>query len=150
MRDIADRNDCDILAPLQAGRERTSPLLTIKDEKGGLKAGIVSTELERDCIQVATAHFGLTLIRADALRKMERPWFKGEPAPDGSWGEGRTDDDIWFWRQADKAGLKSWITPKVRIGHAELVVAWIDRDLQRRWQATGDYYAQGKPWYARG
>ena len=80
---------------------------------------------------------------------MERPWFKGEPAPDGTWGEGRTDDDIWFWRQLERAGLKAWITPKVRIGHAELVVAWIDRDLQRRWQATNEYYAQGKPYYAR-
>ena len=149
MRDIAERNECDVLAPLQAGRERTTPLLTIKDEKGGLKSGMMSTELDRDCIQVATAHFGLTLIRADALRKVERPWFRGEPAPDGTWGEGRTDDDIWFWRQCEKAGVKAWITPKVRIGHAELVVAWIDRDLQRRWQATNEYYAQGKPPYAR-
>lgn len=149
MRDIAERNDLDILAPLQAGRERTTPLLTIKDANGKLQQGVMSSELERDCIQVATAHFGLTMIRKDALKKLERPWFVGIPAPDGTWGEGRTDDDITFWRQWEKAGLKAWITPKVCIGHAELVVAWIDRDLQRRWQSTGEYYAQGKPSYAR-
>ena len=149
MRDIAERNDLDILAPMQAGRERTSPLLTIKDEKGGLKSGILASEIQRDCIQVATAHFGLTLIRREALKKLERPWFVGVPAPDGSWGEGRTDDDIWFWRQCEKAGVKAWITPKVCVGHAELVVAWVDKDLQRQWQATSHYYAQGKPWYAR-
>ena len=150
LRDIAERNDLDILAPLQAGRERTSPLLTMKDENGNLKNGIMSTELHKDCWQVATAHFGLTLIRREALLKLERPWFVGVPAPDGTWGEGRVDDDIWFWRQWEKAGLKAWITPRVCVGHAELVVAWIDRDLQRRWQSTSEYYSQGKPTYARG
>ena len=149
LRDIAERNDLDILAPMQAGRERTSPLLTMRDEKGNLKHGILSTELEKDALQVATAHFGLTLIRTEALRKVERPWFRGEPAPDGTWGEGRVDDDIWFWRQWDKAGLKAWLTPKVQVGHAELVVAWIDRDLRRQWQSTSEYYSMGKPWYAR-
>jgi hypothetical protein len=149
LRDIAERNDLDILAPMQAGRERTSPLLTMRDEKGNLKHGILSTELDKDALQVATAHFGLTLIRTEALRKVERPWFRGEPAPDGTWGEGRVDDDIWFWRQWDKAGLKAWLTPKVQVGHAELVVAWIDRDLRRQWQSTSEYYSMGKPWYAR-
>ena len=149
MRDICERNDLDILAPMQAGRERTSPLLTMRDEKGNLKGTMLSTELEKDALEVATAHFGLTLIRAEALRKVEKPWFKGEPAPDGSWGEGRTDDDIWFWRQWQKAGLKAWLTPKVQVGHAELVVAWIDRDLRRQWQSTSEYYSMGKPWYAR-
>jgi predicted SAM-dependent methyltransferase len=149
MRDIAERNSLDILAPMQAGRERTSPLLTIKDEKGALKTGIMSTDLQRDCIQVATAHFGLTMIRREALKKLDRPWFVGVPAPDGGWGEGRTDDDIWFWRQWDKAGMKAWITPKVCVGHAELVVAWVDKDLQRQWQQTTHYYSMGKPWYAR-
>ena len=149
MRDIAERNDLDILAPMQAGRERTSPLLTMRDEKGNLRTGIVSTELDKDAIQVATAHFGLTLIRREALKKVERPWFVGVPAPDGGWGEGRTDDDITFWRQWEKAGLKAWLTPKVQVGHAELVIAWVDRDLKRQWQSTNEYYAQGKPWYAR-
>lgn len=149
MRDIAERMDLDILAPMQAGRERTAPLLTMRDKDGKLKAGILSTDLEQDALEVATAHFGLTLIRVDALKKVERPWFKGEPAPDGSWGEGRTDDDIWFWRQWHKAGLKAWLTPKVQVGHAELVVAWVDRNLRRQWQSTGDYYSLGKPWYAR-
>jgi predicted SAM-dependent methyltransferase len=149
MREIAERLDLDILAPMQAGRERSAPLLTIKDENGGLKTGILSTELQRDAIQVATAHFGLTLIRKTALAKVPRPWFVGVPAPDGTWGEGRTDDDITFWRQWEKAGLKAWLTPKVQVGHAELVVAWIDRDLKRQWQSTSEYYSLGKPYYAR-
>ena len=149
MREIAERMDLDILAPMQAGRERTSPLLTMRDENGNLKTGVLSTELEKDAIQVATAHFGLTLIRREALLKVERPWFVGVPAPDGTWGEGRVDDDITFWRQWEKAGLKAWFTPKVQVGHAELVVAWVDRDLRRQWQSTSEYYAQGKPWYAR-
>jgi predicted SAM-dependent methyltransferase len=149
MRDIAERNNLDILAPMQAGRERSSPLLTLRDEKGNLRTGVLSTELEGEAIQVATAHFGLTLIRKEALMKVERPWFVGVPAPDGTWGEGRTDDDITFWRQWEKAGLKAWLTPKVCVGHAELVVAWVDRDLKRQWQSTNEYYTMGKPWYAR-
>jgi len=149
LRDIAERNDLDILAPMQAGRERTAPLLTVKDKDGKPKAGILSTELHQDAMQVSTAHFGLTLIRREALHKLPRPWFVGVPAEDGTWGEGRTDDDIWFWRQWEKAGLKAWLTSKVCVGHAELVVAWVDKDLRRQWQSTSHYYSMGKPWYAR-
>lgn len=149
MRDIADRNGCDVLAPLQAGRERVTPLLSVQDKDGNIRSGVYGHELAAETMQVATAHFGLTLIRADALRKVPSPWFKGEPAPDGSWGEGHMDDDIWFWKQWQKAGLKAWITPRVTIGHAEQVIAWIDRDMRRRWQATNEYYTQGKPWYAQ-
>ena len=48
-----------------------------------------------------TGHFGLTLIRTDAIREMKRPFFQGIPSPNGDWGEGRVDDDIGL-RVADR------------------------------------------------
>lgn len=149
LRTIAEANNCEVLCPLQAGRERSSPLFTMVDEHGRLMTQIESTIIERDAVQIASGHFGLTLISADALRKLPKPWFRGEPAPDGGWGEGRIDDDIYFWRKWKESGRKAWMSPKVRVGHLELVVSWAGPDLLTRYQKINEYHAHGKPWYAR-
>lgn len=149
MRTIAEANGCEILVPLQAGRERSCPLFTKVDADGKLTNSVLAADMERDCVEIDTGHFGMTLIAADALRKIAKPWFQGQPAADGGWGEGRVDDDIWFWRRWKESGRKSWLCPKVRVGHMELVVSWPGRDLQTRYQKISEYHAQGKPWYAR-
>jgi len=149
LRSIAEAKSCEILVPLQAGRERSCPLFTMVDADGKTRASIMENEMDADAVEIATGHFGLTLISADALRKLAKPWFKGEPAPDGGWGEGRVDDDIWFWRQWHQSGRKAWLCPKVKVGHLELMVAWPGPDLHVRHQTVNNYHAQGKPWYAR-
>jgi hypothetical protein len=57
-------------------------------------------------IRVATAHFGLTAIDLHKLK----------------FGDGRTDDDIHFWRQWEKAGNSLYLDPRVRIGHLEEMI----------------------------
>jgi hypothetical protein len=74
---------------------------------------------------------------------MAKPWFHEQPGPDGSWGDGRTDSDISFWRQFKACGNRLYITPRVCIGHGEYVITWPSQELGKpvfqycnEWQET--------------
>ena len=115
--------EADAMAALQCRRGKPFPLMTVGSCEG--------MELKNlDPILATTAHFGLTLIRTDALKQIPKPWFKAEPDADGEYGDDRLDDDIWFWHQFRLAGKKLYVTPKVSIGHLEETVACFDEHLQ--------------------
>lgn len=63
------------------------------------------------------------------MKRTPKPWFLGVPNADGEWGEGRTDDDIFFWKQFRKAGNRVYVTPRVVLGHGEYMVSWPGKDL---------------------
>jgi hypothetical protein len=100
---------------------------------------------DQELLPLRSGHFGLTLLRASAFAKMPRPWFLGVPDENGGWGEGRTDDDIYFWRQWLAKGLSLCQANHVRVGHLQLVVSWPDRDLAPLHQYVSDYRANGIP-----
>ena len=144
--DIAKQHpEADVIAPMQIHRGNGMPLLFIRGEDNKGVAKIDRDELGGDLLAVESAHFGLTLIRADALHKMPKPWFVGTPDPEGRWGEAKTDDDIHFWRQAGKAGLKTYVTPRVVVGHIVERIAWPDVNLEATYQESGDYSKRGAP-----
>jgi hypothetical protein len=95
--------------------------------------------------QVPTAHFGLTLIRADKLRALPKPWFHSVPSPAGDWNDGHVDEDIEFWRKWGRAGNSLYLANRVAIGHAELMVRWPGEDLQVRFQSMTDFQTKGVP-----
>lgn len=137
--------EADAIAALQAARTKSTPLMTKKDA-GGKNVGILPRDtFEADLLKVNTAHFGLTLIRAEKLKALPHPWFKHEPAVDGTWSEGRTDADIWFWRQWERAGNSLYIANRVPIGHAELMVRWPDINMESMYQHPSEFYEKGKP-----
>ena len=71
---------------------------------------------------------------------MKKPWFYEQADPSGSWGEGRVDSDIGFWRQWKASGNKAYVTPRVSIGHGEYVVTWPGKDLGKPvFQWTSEY-----------
>lgn len=122
---LGENPHIDALASLQARRgSEEAPLLTIAGER--------SVEVTGEPIKVATAHFGLTLIRTECLAEVAKPWFKSQPDSNGEWGDERFDDDIWFWHQWRKAGKNIYVAPDVRIGHLQLMVAEFDEDMQFR------------------
>lgn len=119
---FADNPDMDAIAPLQVKRASDTPLMYRKN----------STEItfgKTRPFRVDTAHFGLTLLRVDSLRRMPKPWFKAEPGKDGEWGEGRTDEDIYFWEKWYDCGFSTYIHPAVKIGHLEIMVSEFDEDF---------------------
>jgi len=142
---LAETSGADAVAAMQLGRERTTPLLTVKDEHGKFADKIETVKLSDDLMPVSSAHFGLTLLRTETLKKLPRPWFKHTPDEEGRWGEGRCDDDSHFWREWFKAGFTAYSANRVVIGHMQNVATWPDRQLRPVFQYLSDYCKTGKP-----
>ena len=136
--------EIDALAPLQASRTKATPLMTIKQDGKNVSEVSYETFLP-PTTQISTAHFGLTLIRTEKLKQLPRPWFAGTPADDGGWGDGRTDDDIHFWRQWEATGFSLHLANRVAVGHAELMIRWPGQDLQATYQHPSEFWSDGKP-----
>lgn len=134
---MGNNPNIDALAPIQLRRGNPYPLLTRK--------GPPKMETEGVPIQVDTAHFGLTLIRLDSLKKIPKPWFKGVPDKSGEWGDDRIDEDIWFWHIWKNAGMTVFVDPTVQVGHLELMVGDFDDDLNPRHRYVNDWYKEHKP-----
>jgi predicted SAM-dependent methyltransferase len=138
--------EADAIAPVQSHRTIPLPLFTVKDESGRHNlAGVSSQAFAGDLFRASTAHFGLTLIRADKLKALPKPWFQDVPAPDGSWNEGHIDADIKFWRKWEEAGNSLFIANRVAVGHMELMVRWPGHDLTAIYQNTSEWRETGKP-----
>lgn len=138
--------EIDALAPIQSSRHLKSALFTVRGENGN-EPVVKRTDLAGDTFRVHTAHFGLTLIRTAALRKLPRPWFHSVPSPSGQWrdGDGHIDEDIQFWRKWEEAGFSLHIANRVPIGHAELMIRWPDINLETFYGSTTDFQKNGLP-----
>lgn len=144
-RVMCEYPEIDALAPIQSSRTKQHPLMTLKDADGKVVDRISHDVLDRETMPAATAHFGLTMIRVSALKGMPKPWFKSSNAPDGTWGEGRVDDDIYFWKQWERHGRTLHIANRVPIGHAELQVTWPGEDMTPIQQHPTDFFENGVP-----
>lgn len=141
---------CDAITGLQCKREDGRPMLTLKgtlDNPPADGTTTVSNEWFAEPVQeVDSAHFGLTVISTAALKRAKKPWFWSKPGPDLSWNDGRTDPDIYFWRNWRESGNRIFITPRVVVGHGEYLVTWPGRDLGKPvFQWTTDYNANPHP-----
>lgn len=138
--------EIDTLAPIQSSRHLKSTLFTVRGEDGN-EPVIKRTDLEADTFRVHTAHFGLTLIRADKLRQLPKPWFHSVPSASGEWrdGDGHIDEDIQFWRKWEAAGNNLHIATRVAIGHAELMCRWPDVNLETFFRPMADFQNDGLP-----
>lgn len=134
---FGSRPDIDALAPLQMRRGQDYPLLT--------QAGTTELEITGEPIKVHTAHFGMTLLRVDALKDLPKPWFVAKPDGKGEWGDDRQDDDIWFWHQWRLAGKTIFVDPEARIGHLELMVSEFDENMQAKHIPIGDWWGKHRP-----
>ncbi|HEY2178104.1 MAG TPA: methyltransferase domain-containing protein [Caulobacteraceae bacterium] len=141
--------EADAIAAVQAGRGAAiGRLFTILGPDGRNASGVPAEVFDADLTEVATAHFGLTLLRADKLRGLPKPWFADVPAPDGSWNEGRSDADIAFWKKWAQADASLYLANRVPIGHMELTVLWpAERGPETTpvMQPIGEWRSRGKP-----
>lgn len=146
--DIINRHpqEIDALVPFQWSRCRNSPLWTPPMNADGTLPNVTDTQLRAvDHFPIGTGHFGLTLIRAAVVERMPHPWFLPTPAPDGTWGDGKMDDDIHFWRQFAKAGGRVFLAPHVTIGHLSEDIRWPGDQFNLVHQSMIEYNASGKP-----
>lgn len=128
---LAEYPDIDALAALQA--KRVMPKDGISYETPIMKMLDGKQEVETDGypLEVEWAHFGLTMIRLEALQRVPRPWFLHVPDSNGGYnGEDRIDPDIYFWNKWREAGNKVYVDPYVCIGHLTPMVLCFDDNLQ--------------------
>jgi hypothetical protein len=137
--------DMFALCSMQVHRDKDALLANMIDENGAPLTKINYEDTLTDAIRIKTGAFGLTLIRVSKLALLPHPWFMGVPNQSGEWGEGRTDDDMYFWKKANELGLKCYIAPQVRIGHLQVMCTWMNEFMQVEHQYVSDYRASGRP-----
>jgi hypothetical protein len=142
---MEDHPDVAAAFPVQVGRDRDAILLTVREDAEKNRGDLLRDEVDAEFLPASTGHFGLTLVRVDAFAKLPKPWFQSQPAPDGGWGDGRIDADIYFWRLMETAGLKVCQANHVRVGHWQEVITWPDQNLQPIHQYAPDYNKDGPP-----
>lgn len=143
----------DAIAPLQQKRESNSVMFALAGVDVETKTSVEDDWFAKPVQPVETAHFGCSLFRTEALKKVEKPWFLARANEDGEWHSGHTDEDIHFWRQWAKAGNTAGLATNISIGHAELMVTWPSRQVTdgKVQQHTTDYWTNGpheKAWGA--
>ena len=131
------------IAALQCKRGSDEMPLISRKEK------ITEADLGADVFEVKSAHFGLTIIRTEVLRKMPKPWLHHVPAPDGTWGDGRVDADVAFWHKLNEVS-QLYISPRVNVGHLQAMVSWMNKNWGVTHQHIDDFRANGKPIDVRG
>lgn len=137
---MRDHPEAAAIVPLQAGRDRETPLLTIRGADGKFVPKFEASHFAPDLVPIASGHFGLTLIRAEAVKSLPKPWFAGIKR------NGRSaDDDIYFWRKFEKTGRKVFLAPHVVVGHLELVCSWPGDGFRTFTQSMVEYRKSGKP-----
>lgn len=137
--------DIAALCPLQIGRDRDALLLNLVDKDGRPRQSVTAEDFYEEAVDIKNGHFGLTLIRLEALRDIPHPWFIGVPNEAGRWDDNRTDDDIYFWHKLRSHGKRVCATPKVRLGHLQLVITWPMDDCSVRHQYLNRYHEDGRP-----
>lgn len=138
--------EVDAIAPLQSNRHNQEPLFAMELPHGVRShAELPVSVFNHSIVKVQRAHFGLTMIRASALAKVPKPWFHGHAAPDGTWTDGKLDDDTSFWTKFEAVGLKLFLAPRVKVGHIVEMVRWPGKTYQATHQTIEDYRKKGKP-----
>lgn len=143
---LAQRHpEADAIAPIQANRHEPTPLMTINGADGKPLGCIPSDYFDTELTAVDTAHFGLTMIRVSALLAMPQPWFLGVPNAAGEWYDGRTDEDIYFWKKWKAAGHSLYLANRVAVGHMEIMIRWPGEDFRAFHQHPSDFNKDGVP-----
>ncbi len=134
--------EVDALCPVQINRGFNGPLFTVGTDK---QIHLDSLPSHQPLMRIRSGHFGLTMLRAKAFERMEKPWFLAVPDKNGDWGEGRTEADVAFWLKWNKCGNSLYLANRVTVGHMELLMAWPDHRLRTQYQLVKDFIAHGKP-----
>lgn len=138
--------EADAIAAVQSARGKDLALFTLQEaDKASGPINVPREQFAGDLMQVATAHFGLTLLRTEKLKVLGKPWFLDVPDKTGGWGEGRRDADIDFWRKWQAAGNSLYLANRVPVGHLDLVIRWPGEDLHAIYQPVSDWRENGPP-----
>jgi len=142
------RADIDAITCLQMKRHEDAALFCTAGREF-----ISINELHRNLLEITSAHFGMTLIKVESLKRMPKPWFQATPDPNGSWRDGKIDADVHFWQKWRECGNTLYLAPRVHVGHLQEMVCWPRYvqanpetfELQTHYQSHGDFETNGSP-----
>ncbi len=142
---FVDHPEVDALAAVQVGRQ-AGRILADVDDPAAHRSGVVDSRFfEPEISKIKTAHFGLTMLRVEALKDMPHPWFWSQPAPDGTWGKGKVDADIGFWHKWREHGKSLYLANRIPIGHSVLSGLWPGQNGAVVTQMITDWRENGQP-----
>ena len=142
----------DAIAPMQVKRDDDKIIMGLVQEDGQpMPEGkqVTLDHFNRPLVRASWAHFGMTIIRVEALKRMTHPWFVESPNKDGRWEEHRVDADIGFWKNFALAGNKLYLAAQVAIGHCQQVVTLPDKNLRPQHAYITDLQKFGYPEWVR-
>lgn len=148
---MEEHPEADAIAPIQVKREEATALFRAVDPvTGQYRTTARAEDFEPDLTEVGWAHFGLTLIRASALKQMRKPWFLGQPDKDGGWSDHAVHEDISFWNNLRASGGRAFVANHVAIPHMQEIAVWPTHDLcGLSYQYMKDLRTKGRPAEAR-
>jgi hypothetical protein len=137
----------DAIAPLQVKREANAVMFALPGIKPEDQNTVENDWFQKPVQRVATAHFGCTFLRCEALRRTPKPWFLAKANDEGTFTGGHVDEDIGFWRAWEAAGNTLGMATNVSVGHAELMITWPSREnaTGKIQQHTTDFWHSMKP-----
>jgi hypothetical protein len=137
----------DAIAPLQQKRESNAVMFAVPGVKPEDQTTVEDDWFAKIVQPVETAHFGCTLFRTSALKKVQKPWFLAHANEQGEFTGGHIDEDIHMWKAWAKAGNTLGLATQISIGHAELMITWPSRQdpSGKVQQHTTDYWSECKP-----
>lgn len=136
----------DAICTVQVRREQNSSMFSLRDDEGNFRTGEIDlTEFDKPLTQIATGHFGLTIIRASSLVYLPKPWFMAIPNGQGEWKNGQIDDDVYFWLNVETVKWKVCLANQIRIGHIQNMVSWPGMHFTPEFQYMTDWNQKGQP-----
>jgi len=142
---ITTNPDIDAILPVQIRREgecAMAGLVRSEEVPEGMEHPPVdSTRFTTPLTQIVTGHFGLTILRVSALKKLSHPWFLGVPNSEGKWEKNRLDEDIYFWNHMHDENHKVFLANEIKIGHMQLMCTYPDT-LENGWQPVHKYITE--------
>jgi len=139
-------DEADAIFPWQCKRGGVDKLFVfLRDENDKPITTAPKSMFQGELIRAYGGHFGMTLIKTEALKKMPKPWLWEQPNADGEWTDGKEDADMYFWRKFRDAGNKVFLANDIRIGHLDEEILWPGEDFQTVRQGMFSFYATGKP-----
>jgi predicted SAM-dependent methyltransferase len=138
--------DADAIFPWQVKRGGVDRLLLgLRDAEGKPLDVAPARIFSGEMTICESGHFGLTLLKVEALKRTPKPWFWEQPNADGEWEDGKVDADMWFWQRFVEAGHKACLATNVRIGHIDEDILWPSEGFQVVRQSVSDFYKNGRP-----
>lgn len=129
---FGEHGELDALAALQCRRAYDQPLFHGHDP--------AQARLPNEPIVCRTAHFGMTLLRLDAMKGIPKPWFIDVPGPDGSYQHPQhRDPDVSFWDLLGKHGKRIAVAPHVKVAHIEDMCSIYDEMMQRKIESVWEW-----------